>query len=185
MVDGLQNELDVRVHDVGRAGGNQVESIAVLLPDLDLARGVFSTQPVGFEDETAAMNAGISGEADLLGSPAPHEHLVTFVGVGCPRAGEFDRAGVMRPRRRQHKGGDNDLSELHCVSLIAPRPSMFRPSRASCCCFVGIAVSPGDRANATRSDHSGASNPPPFSRTMPWASARRNARSRGWTCFFR
>ena len=32
---------------------------------------------------------------------------------------------------------------------------------------------------------SGASNPPPFSSTIPWSSARRNARSSGWMFFFR
>src|SRR5881396_2155256 len=40
-------------------------------------------------------------------------------------------------------------------------------------------------ARDTRSDQSGASKPPPFRSTMPWSSARRKARSSGWTFFFR
>ena len=65
--------------------------------------------------------------------------------------------------------------------------------------FERLAVPPRDRPHAapdiliglvrrfasdTRSDHCGASKPPPFSSTMPWSSARRNARSSGWMFFF-
>jgi len=76
---------------------------------LDFAFCEFAPELIGFDDETPTINARKFGEIDLLRAAAANEHLVTFIGIGRPGAGQFHGTGAFG----QHERHDHRCAQSH------------------------------------------------------------------------
>jgi hypothetical protein len=81
--------LDVRKHDVGRTCRDDIQSLAVFFPGLDLAVGEFAPEAVGLDDEAASMLLGKCREPDLFRSPLPDEYVAALIRIRGPCSGEI------------------------------------------------------------------------------------------------
>ncbi|HTF75256.1 MAG TPA: hypothetical protein VK620_13140 [Bradyrhizobium sp.] len=80
----LQAELNARQHDIGRAGRNQVDIHAVILPGFDPASRELADDLIAVDDEATTINVGHFGEAEL--SSLAGEHFCALIGIAGPRA---------------------------------------------------------------------------------------------------